>query len=91
MLPIRAARKADAIGVIIRLDRRTFARPADPDPSIAMQLVLAEPPSTAVVLMQEVETQKKRVAKAWARFGSSQIEVATDDRSFEAADCKPRL
>ena len=73
VLPVKATRKADALDMIIRLDRRTFPKPADRDPSIAMQLVLVEPLITDVVLMLEVKAVKKRVKKTWARLARHRL------------------
>ena len=59
ILPVRAARKVDAVEVMLRVDRPTFSRPADRDPSNAlMQLVPVEPLNHAV-LVQDVGTQQK--------------------------------
>ena len=73
VLPVKATRKADALDMIIRLDRRTFPKPADRDPSIAMQLVLVEPLITDVVLMLEVKAVKKRMKKKWARLARRRL------------------
>ena len=68
VLPVKATRKADAVDVIIRVDRRTFPRPAGRDPSLAMQLVPVEPLITDVVLMPDVKAQKKRMKKTWTKL-----------------------
>ena len=73
VLPVKATRKADAVDVIIRVDRRTFPRPADRDPSIAMQLVPVEPLITDVVLMQDIKAQRRRATKTWARLGRRKL------------------
>ena len=73
VLPCKATRKADALDMIISFDRRTFPKPADRDPSIAMQLVLVEPLITDVVLMLEVKAVKKRMKKTWARLARRRL------------------
>ena len=74
ILPVRAAKKADAIEAIIRVDRLAKKRPARHDPSAAMQLVLAEPPQAqAMVLMQDVEAHKKRAKKTWVRMARRKL------------------
>ena len=72
VLPVRAARKADAVEVMMRVDRLTFSRPADRDPSIAMmQLVPVEPLSEALV--QEVGAQQKKMKKTWVRLARRKL------------------
>ena len=59
VLPVRAARKADAVDVMMRVDRLTFPRPAVRDPSnMMMQLVPIEPLSD--MLVQGVGAQQKK-------------------------------
>ena len=61
VLPVRAASKADAVGVMMRVDRLTLPRPADRDPSIAMQLVL------------EVGAQQKKMKRTWVRLARRKL------------------
>ena len=71
-MPVSAARKADAVEVMMRVDRLTFSRPADRDPSIAMmQLVPVEPLSEALV--QEVGAQQKKMKKTWVRLARRKL------------------
>ena len=73
VLPVRAARKADAVDVMMRVDRMAFSRPADRDPSIAMmQLVPIEPQSHAA-LVQEVGAQQKKMKKTWGRLARRKL------------------
>ena len=89
VLPVRAARKADAVDVMMRVDRLTFSRPAGSDPSIGMlQLVPIEPLNHAV-LVPHVGAQQKHEEDV-GRPGSSQAEIATDDHSVEEVDVRPR-
>ena len=76
VLPVRAARKADAVDVMMRVDRLTFPRPADRDPSIAMQLVLADrDPSIAMQLVPvlEVGAQQKKMKRTWVRLARRKL------------------
>ena len=73
VLHMRAARKADAVEVIMRLDRRSWPRPADRDSSVAMmQLVPVEPVSHSA-LVQEADTQKRRMKKTWVRLARRKL------------------
>ena len=72
-MPVRATRKVDAVDVIMRVDRLTFSKPADRNPSIAMmQLVPVEPMSNAV-LVQEVGAQHKKMKKTWVRLARRKL------------------
>ena len=73
ILPVRAARKVDEVEVMLRVDRPTFSRPADRDPSDAlMQLVPVEPLNHAV-LVQDVGTQQKKLKKQWVRLARRKL------------------
>ena len=73
VLPVKAARKADAVDVMMRVDRLTFSRPADRDPSVAMmQLVPIEPLSHAA-LVQGAGAQHKKMKKAWVRLARRKL------------------
>ena len=74
VLPVRAARKADAMDVMMRVDRLTFPRPADRDPSIAMQLVLVDrDPSIAMQLVLDVGAQQKKMKRTWVRMARRKL------------------
>ena len=74
VLPVRAARKADAVDVMMRVDRLTFPRPADRDPSIAMQLVLVDrDPSIAMQLVLDTGAQQKKMKRAWVKLARRKL------------------
>ena len=72
VLPIRAARKADAIDVIVRLDRLALAKAADR----SMQIVLAEttdPARAQVVQMQDAVRQQKGQRRKWTKLARRKL------------------
>lgn len=73
VLPVRAARKADAVDVMMRVDRLTFPKPAGRDPSIMMMQLVPVEPLSDMALVQGVGAQQKKMKKTWVRLARRKL------------------